>query len=284
MYSGGRCFLSGDSACFTDPEPEFWSKRRISESDDGRLNRRRWFTRLTASSGDGTLSVADFRDRATTMMSIGRHQRMELGDEFTDDELKPVTSRAAQRLVAHRYTGRPARDLRTERTCPRCGAGHGRPRIVHGGYDHSVTHTRHRVLIAVVAQGLVGIDLDTSPYPGVLRRLIARTATPGERAALSRLPAREVAEAFTRLWARKEAVVKLTGHGLAARLDRIEVGGDLARSEGSPAEDWPAFPIHLRDVRVEGGRIAAIASTRRITAVAPRSLSAPATTRNTRFA
>lgn len=195
-----------------------------------------------------------------------------------------VTSRAAQRLVAHRYTGRPARGVRIERACARCGAGHGRPRVLHGGYDYSVTHTRRRVLIAAVTEGRVGIDLDTSPYPGVLRRLVARITTPGERAALSRLPARELPEAFTRLWSRKEAVVKLTGHGLAARLDRIEVRGDLARPLGSPAEDWPAFPIHLRDAPVEGDRIAAIASTRRITALAPRSLSAPAATGTTRSA
>ncbi|GGR78682.1 MULTISPECIES: 4'-phosphopantetheinyl transferase family protein [Streptomyces] len=218
-----------------------------------------------------TLLAPDEAARAAAMPGGGRRDLL-------------VTSRAAQRLVAHRYTGRPAGDLRIERTCPRCGAGHGRPRVVHGGYDYSVTHTRHRVLIAVVTQGLVGIDLDTSPYPGVPRRLIARTATPGERAALTRLPAREVPEAFTRLWSRKEAVAKLTGHGLAARLNRIEVRGDLARPEGSPAQDWPAFPIHLRDARVEGGRIAAIASTCRITALEPRSLSAPAATRNARFA
>ncbi|MEU5084418.1 MULTISPECIES: chloramphenicol-biosynthetic FADH2-dependent halogenase CmlS [Streptomyces] len=163
VYSGGRYFLSGDSACFTDPlfsqgvhlatqsavsaaaaidriarceaesdevhawynrayretyeqyheflasfytlasftepESEFWSKRRISTSDDGRLNRKRWFTRLAASSEDGTLSVADFRDRATTMMSIGRHQRMELSDEFSDEELNPARVRWISQLT-----------------------------------------------------------------------------------------------------------------------------------------------------------------------------------------
>ncbi|ARZ72387.1 alkylhalidase [Streptomyces albireticuli] len=163
VYSGGRYFLSGDSACFTDPlfsqgvhlatqsavsaaaaidritrreeeteevhawynrayretyeqyheflasfytlasftepESEFWVRRRISESDDGRLNRKRWFERLAASSKDGTWSVTDFRDRATTMMSIGRHQRMELSDEFTDDELNPARVRWISQLT-----------------------------------------------------------------------------------------------------------------------------------------------------------------------------------------
>jgi flavin-dependent dehydrogenase/DNA-binding transcriptional ArsR family regulator len=163
VYSGGRYFLSGDSACFTDPlfsqgvhlatqsavsaaaaidritrrereteevhawynrayretyeqyheflasfytlasftepESEFWARRRISESDDGRLNRKRWFERLAAAGKDGTWSVADFRDRATTMMSIGRHQRTELSDEFTDQELNPARVRWISELT-----------------------------------------------------------------------------------------------------------------------------------------------------------------------------------------
>ncbi|MFD0385652.1 4'-phosphopantetheinyl transferase family protein [Streptomyces stramineus] len=171
----------------------------------------------------------------------------------------------------------PARLVRIARTCDRCGAGHGRPRVVGAGYDYSVAHTCRRVLIGVVAQGLVGVDLDTVMNPGVPERLIARTATPDERAALARLPAHELPGAFTRLWSRKEAAVKLTGHGLAARLDRIGVRGDLAQPQGKPAEDWPVSPVHLLDVSVEG-HVAAIASTHRITDPAVRSPPALATT------
>ncbi|MBS2961888.1 chloramphenicol-biosynthetic FADH2-dependent halogenase CmlS [Actinocrinis puniceicyclus] len=75
-------------ASFTEPESEFWLKRRISESDDERLNRKKWFDRLVA--GDARhpdASVAGFHDRAATMIAIGRHQRKELTDEFADQEL-----------------------------------------------------------------------------------------------------------------------------------------------------------------------------------------------------
>jgi hypothetical protein len=76
-------------ASFTEPESEFWLRRRISESDDDRLNRKRWFERLAAGDDDTDTarSVAGFRDRAATMISIGRHKRMDLSDEFSDDEL-----------------------------------------------------------------------------------------------------------------------------------------------------------------------------------------------------
>jgi flavin-dependent dehydrogenase len=164
-YSAGRFFLSGDSACFTDPlfsqgvhlatqsavcagaaidrlqehpeeleevhrwyartygetfeqyheflaafytfasltEPasEFWNRRRIEESEDNRLERRDWFHRLVeAVQSNGNWTVGDFKDRASTMIAIGRHQRQELSDEFSDDELKPARVLWIARLTA----------------------------------------------------------------------------------------------------------------------------------------------------------------------------------------
>jgi flavin-dependent dehydrogenase len=75
-------------ASFTEPESEFWLKRKINESDDARLSRKKWFDRLVQDEAQNpTTSVADFRDRASTMIAIGRHQRKELSDEFSEDEL-----------------------------------------------------------------------------------------------------------------------------------------------------------------------------------------------------
>lgn len=75
-------------ASFTEPDSEFWRKRRITESDDDRLSRKKWFEKLVTNGQDNSgPSVADFRDRASTMISIGRHQRPELSDEFSEDEL-----------------------------------------------------------------------------------------------------------------------------------------------------------------------------------------------------
>jgi flavin-dependent dehydrogenase len=75
-------------ASFTEPESEFWRKRRISESHDDRLSRKQWFNRLVRDgSADVPAPVADFRDRASTMIAIGRHQRKDLSDEFSENEL-----------------------------------------------------------------------------------------------------------------------------------------------------------------------------------------------------
>lgn len=80
-------------ASFTEPDSEFWRKRRISESDDARLDRRRWFERMVEASRRGDFSISDFRDRASTMIAIGRHKRTELSDEFSEAELQPARLR-----------------------------------------------------------------------------------------------------------------------------------------------------------------------------------------------
>ncbi|MEU2359053.1 tryptophan 7-halogenase [Streptomyces misionensis] len=77
-------------ASFSEPDSEFWSKRRIRASDDDRVERRRWFGNLVDAEDGSGWSAEVFRERATTMMSIGRHQRDVLSSEFSDDELVPA--------------------------------------------------------------------------------------------------------------------------------------------------------------------------------------------------
>ncbi|WP_224273813.1 chloramphenicol-biosynthetic FADH2-dependent halogenase CmlS [Streptomyces sp. LS1784] len=82
-------------ASFTEPDSEFWLKRRITESDDERLSRQKWFEKLVNNSGqdDSGITVTNFRDRASTMIAIGRHQRPELSDEFSEEELNAARVR-----------------------------------------------------------------------------------------------------------------------------------------------------------------------------------------------
>ncbi|MBC2657496.1 chloramphenicol-biosynthetic FADH2-dependent halogenase CmlS [Pseudomonas sp. MSSRFD41] len=77
-------------ASFTEPDSEFWSKRRIVESEDDRFNRRQWFDQLCDKAGGAEWAISDFKDRASTMIALGRHQRSELSDEFSDAELTPM--------------------------------------------------------------------------------------------------------------------------------------------------------------------------------------------------
>lgn len=87
-------------ASFTEPDSLFWRRRRIVESDDERFDRRRWFGRLTekAQGGEGW-EMGDFRDRASTMIAIGRHQRKDLSDDFSERELVPAQLAWVSRLT-----------------------------------------------------------------------------------------------------------------------------------------------------------------------------------------
>lgn len=87
-------------ASFTEPESEFWRRRRIEESDDSRLERRKWFHRLVSAPGsDVEESVLDFRDRASAMITIGKHRRPELSSEFSDAELNGARMQWLSRLT-----------------------------------------------------------------------------------------------------------------------------------------------------------------------------------------
>lgn len=79
-------------ASFTEPDSEYWKKRRITEADDERLSRKQWFDRISRNA-DADASVEGFSDRAATMITIGRHQRTELSDEFSEAELQPARMR-----------------------------------------------------------------------------------------------------------------------------------------------------------------------------------------------
>ncbi|MGF6396824.1 flavin-dependent dehydrogenase [Pseudomonas frederiksbergensis] len=80
-------------ASFTEPASEFWTKRRISESADERLKRKEWFEQLVNGEKQNRPQIGDFKDRASTMIAIGRHQRDGLTDEFMDAELNPARVR-----------------------------------------------------------------------------------------------------------------------------------------------------------------------------------------------
>lgn len=168
-----------------------------------------------------------------------------------------IASRLSQRLLAAHYLGTTPAAVTIVRDCQHCGGDHGRPRVPGASWDYSVTHAGDWLVLAVVGQGLVGVDLELTPQRDVVD-LATSTLTPAERTGLAAAP--DPADEFVRLWTRKEAVVKLTGHGLAAELTRLDVTGPAAAVTQPPA-GWPAVPIHLLDLPWAAGARAALATT-----------------------
>lgn len=148
------------------------------------------------------------------------------------------------------------------RRCEHCGhPRHGRPQVDGAvAVDFSVTHTRDLYAVAVVGHGRVGIDAE--PREELVRDLaiLARDVlTAAEQAAWSRSPDAERGADFLRLWTRKEAAVKVSGHGIVVSLASMDVRGDTLA--GLPVEGaWARRPVHLRDLALPGV-IAALGST-----------------------
>ena len=157
-----------------------------------------------------------------------------------------VMSRAMQRLIGAHYLGKDPRSVTIDRRCSECGDDHGRPRWVAARHlDYSVSHAGAWLLVAVVGSGRVGVDVEHAIHPlHDDEALASRVLTPGEQACRAALPREHRTGWFYRAWSRKEAAVKLAGHGLRVQLSDVDVSGPAVLSPASPP-DWPSEPIWL---------------------------------------
>ena len=107
--------------------------------------------------------------------------------------------------------GTDPRLLRFDRSCSLCGHGtHGKPRLVGASLQFSIAHAEDRVLVAVADRIPVGVDVEPANAP---------TA---EVADLVRHPSeRDDGVGLVRLLVRKEAILKVTGHGLVRPMTGI---------------------------------------------------------------
>jgi 4'-phosphopantetheinyl transferase len=128
-----------------------------------------------------------------------------------------ITARAFLRLILGGYLSLdPARvRFRTSNT--------GKPLLDGGGPFFNVSHSGDVGLIAVTRWGEVGVDVERIKPISTYLDMADRYFTPGEVAALRRLPPGAREQAFFHIWTRKEAFLKATGLGLSHGLERFEV-------------------------------------------------------------
>jgi 4'-phosphopantetheinyl transferase len=152
-----------------------------------------------------------------------------------EDRARHATAHGLLRLVLGRLLDRPPAQLRLDRTCPECGQPHGKPRLVGGGPEFSLTHSGGLVGVAV-AEVPVGIDVEDLSRPGLGRAVEEETLTPAERAMLDGLDADARHAGFLRLWTRKEALLKASGTGLSVPPHQVPV------DPPGPARVWDLDP------------------------------------------
>ena len=206
-----------------------------------------WSAPTAGAASDQTLLTQGEREAA------GRFRLDSAKDAF-------VASRVAQRRVVSRYLGCAAEAVTIARDCRHCGKDHGRPYVAGAPVDFSVTHSAGWLLVAVVAHGLVGVDLEQVSETRAVDELARRVLGPAEQEQFLMAARTDRPGWFIWAWARKEAALKLTGHGIVVPLSDLDVTGPAAVVSPLPS-GWPAEPISLRDVPATPDLRAALATT-----------------------
>ncbi|MBT8046928.1 MAG: 4'-phosphopantetheinyl transferase superfamily protein [Xanthomonadales bacterium] len=163
------------------------------------------------------------------------------------------------RLLLGAYLGLPGKEVKINRK------QRGKPVLdasVHAVKLHfSMAKSGDRLLIGFSASSHIGVDLEPAQRAarnalGVARRYFSAA----EAESLAAAPAEELSEAFLRVWACKEAVVKASGKGIANQFARFTVESNTLRPaavlqfEGESANGWT-----LALVRPEPGFLGAVA-------------------------
>ncbi|MFF4732245.1 4'-phosphopantetheinyl transferase family protein [Streptomyces mirabilis] len=186
-------------------------------------------------------------------------------DELTNEQVRRtfVTSRALQRVLGAQYLGTPAAQVQISRRCFHCADDdHGKPRIVAApDLDFSVSHTGDIVVLAASTEARVGVDAEVGSRTIEIDDMARVVASESERRSLAPESRESLRRALFRMWARKEATVKLTGHGLRkVPFTGLSVDGPVARIDAPPA-GWPKEDIYLTDLSLGYGCVAALATT-----------------------
>lgn len=167
-------------------------------------------------------------DAALTGAEQVRHDRL----RFAIDRDAYRAAHLLVRECAGELLGLAPRLVQVEQNCPHCGRlGHGRPSIIgEPGVLVSLSHTRGFVA-AVAATAPCGIDVQT-----VATSVPHTAVTVPERAWLEAQP--DPLPAFTRLWVRKESLVKAGAADDPASIDVLDASGPAGRVAGFALTDW----------------------------------------------
>ena len=149
-----------------------------------------------------------------------------------------VTGHALVRRVLGELVGCDPAQLAFERRCATCNSDrHGKPSLVDApGWHFSLSYTPDVAVVAVAHGADVGVDVEDltdADFEGFAAATLSRDEVDG----FEGLTGHELLEARARVWARKEAVLKATGHGLVVDPSEVLVSGP---GEAPALVDWRA--------------------------------------------
>lgn len=223
------------------------------------------------SSAPGTLALPDSGMLHLWLFSLQQLPScvMALAPLLTDDERERaarfrtlplrhqyIVGRAVLRVLLADYLG-----IAAESVALRYGA-RGKPYLADQGLVFNLAHSETLALLAISAQGALGVDLEAIRLIPDLERVAASFFSPAERADLFSLPAEQHPQAFYRCWTRKEAYIKAESSGLHLPLDSFDVTllpSDPVRLRRIGSDLQPDRQWSLIDVPISGAFRAAAA-------------------------
>lgn len=172
------------------------------------------------------------------------------------DQRRFVIGRAAMRgLLGQALDVAPAR-------APLAVSDTGKPVLLGppAPISFNLSHSRDVAVLAIGPALDLGVDIEAvaAPADGVAQRFFA----PEEIAALAPLSGDALAKAFTRIWTRKEAVLKAIGAGLRAPLDGFVVPhapAAISRLASCAFDRQLTRRLQLLDCPVPDGFLASVA-------------------------
>jgi 4'-phosphopantetheinyl transferase len=182
----------------------------------------------------------DERERAGSLLYPARRRRF-------------IASHGAVRVILGRHLGVPAGSLRWRR------GPHGKPELAGPGPRPWVSMSKSGGLaaLAIAENRRVGVDIQRLLTDLDVARMARRFYPPEEARFVASGRAQGRADRYTRLWARKEACVKVAGGRLLPGLALTVLG---AGRNGTVPVSAPAGPYLVRDQRVPRGFRAAVAA------------------------
>lgn len=158
-------------------------------------------------------------DRRAAWLSPDEHDRARLFHRDLHRQ-RYILGRGALRAILARYLA-----AQPDAVAFSYGA-HGKPELAGQAAAElafNVAHSGDVCLVAVGAEGRVGVDVEAVDRRVEIHALARRFFSAAEADALAELPASLQREAFFACWTRKEAFIKAVGEGLSMPLDRFRV-------------------------------------------------------------
>lgn len=135
----------------------------------------------------------------------------------------------------------------------------GKPAVRDQPVTFSLSHSGGWALIAVAAEGQVGVDVELGERLREVDLLAERLLAPADLAAFRMLPAERKTVAFLTTWVRTEAALKAIGLGLPGGMEHVQISESPLRLHGDFTRLPQLASLHLHDLPEIGGGVAALA-------------------------